>query len=142
MPTTMSPEMSRAGYASLIRHRVQGSPGPGVFAVEFRIDGRNFAAGTDDLRAAIAGRTCTPIYRLIRCFGERFEGAAGTVERSVSGRALNLTLGEAGRFTVSCASLAAVIDGRARYAFIAALPGYGGRSDVLSSQPRQAVLGV
>lgn len=141
MPKT-SLEMPRAGYASLIRVRVQDGAGARFFAVEFRIDGRVYAASAADLRAAIAGRRGAPLYRLVRRWGEQFTDAAGSADRSASGRALNLSVGEAGWFTVSCASLTAVLDNSASYASIAAIPEFGRGKGFFSAGPGQAVLGV
>lgn len=93
--------------------------------IEVLIHGTKFGVRLPDLYQAMAG-ICTGRIEPIRNSSKPYLcGTAGMVFSSSSGRALNITLNNGDRFTISVQSLRKVIAQSIRYAPLYVIPGRG-----------------
>lgn len=114
--------MERAGYLQQTRSRAYDSEGVVHDIVELHILGNRYAMRRSDLVKAISGRIYVQVEELTRNWGEYLVLARGLAQVSASGRALNIDLFGIGRFTLSLATLRAVLYGKEKSVAIVRVP--------------------
>jgi hypothetical protein len=114
--------MEKAGYLQRTRSGALDSEGAVHDIVELHIFGNRYAIRKSDLAKAISGRMYVQVEELTRNWNEYLGLTRGLAHISVSGKALNIDLFEAGNFTLSLAMLRAVMYGRERSVPIVKIP--------------------
>ena len=117
--------MEKAGY--LQRTRCQAIDSDGVIneVLELHICGTRYAVRRADLIRAVSGRVTIQVDELTKNWEYYLGVTAGLAQVSASGKALNIDLFGTGSFTVSLASLRAVLYGKERLAAIVRIPESG-----------------
>jgi hypothetical protein len=114
--------MKKSGYIQKTGCTAYDSDGKLHDFIELHIKGQRYAVRLSDLAGAITGRTHVQIESLTHNWNYYLGAVAGLAQVSLSGRALNIDLFDAGDFTVSLASLRAVLYGRSRVAIVVKIP--------------------
>jgi hypothetical protein len=115
--------MQKAGYIQRTGCRAIDRDGSLHEVVELHIMGARYAIRLDDLVKGIAGRqVAVQVDALVREWDYYLGATCGLGHVSVSGKALNIELFEAGNFTISLIALRSVIFGRERTASVARIP--------------------
>ena len=117
--------MERAGYLQKIRTPALDSDGFGHDVIGVHILGSRFAIRVKPLSGALAGNVTIQVEELSHNYGYYLGPTCGLGQVSASGKALNISLFHHGSFTVSLASLRAVLYGRDRNATIVRIPETG-----------------
>jgi len=127
--------MKKSGYFQKTGCTAYDSDGKLHSFIELHIQGQRYAVRLPDLTHAMTGRTHVQVESLTHNWNYYLGAVVGLAQVSVSGKALNIDLFDAGDFTVSLASLRAVLYGRSRVAFVVKIPEtpYRGRSEKFSS---------
>jgi len=114
--------MVKAGYLQQTRSRAFDSEGVMHDVVELHILGNRYAIRRSDLVKAVSGRIYVQVEELSRNWNEYLGLTRGLAHVSVSGKALNIELFEAGSFTLSLSTLRAVLYGKERSVAIVKIP--------------------
>ena len=114
--------MEKAGYLQRTRCQALDSDGVMNEVLELHICGTRYALRRADLIRAISGRVMVQVEDLTRNWDYYLGATRGLAQVSASGKALNIDLFGTGSFTVSLASLRAVLYGKERLAAIVRIP--------------------
>ena len=114
--------MEKAGYLQQTRYRAQDSEGTAHEVVELHILGNRYAIRRADLIKAVSGHVFVQVEELSHNWNYYLGQTRGLAHVSASGRALNIELFEAGNFTLSLATLRAVVYGKERSVVIVKIP--------------------
>ena len=114
--------MEKAGYLQRTRCQALDSDGVSNEVLELHICGVRYAVRRADLIRAVSGRVMVQVEELTRNWEYYLGATAGLAQVSASGKALNIDLFGSGSFTVSLASLRAVLYGKERMAAIVRIP--------------------
>ncbi len=114
--------MEKAGYLQQTRAGALDSEGVPHEIIEVHILGNRLAIRRQDLARGVTGRMYVQVEELTRDWNEYLGTTRGLAHVSVSGKALNIDLFDAGNFTVSLAALRAVMYGKERCAAIVRIP--------------------
>jgi hypothetical protein len=114
--------MEKAGYLQQTRCRAFDGDGREHEVVELHVLGNRYAIRKTELLRAVSGRSYIQIEELTRNWNYYLGLTRGLAHVSASGKALNIDLFEAGTFTLSLATLRAVIYGKERMAVIVKIP--------------------
>jgi hypothetical protein len=135
--------MEKAGYLQRTGYRAVDSEGLLHEVVDLHICGERFAIRRTDLVRAASGGIAVQVEELTHHYTYYLGITRGLAQVSQSGKALNIDLFNAGSFTISLASLRAIIFGKERTAPIARIPeqsGYRFRRVVEGQQTIGAVV--
>lgn len=114
--------MKKAGYIQRTGCRALDSDGVMHEVTEVHIQGLRYAIRLAGLAGAIAGRVFVQVEEIAHNWNYYLGTTCGLAQVSVSGKALNIDIFNAGSYTVSLKSLSNVIYGKERYAFIMEIP--------------------
>jgi hypothetical protein len=114
--------MEKAGYLQRTGCRAFSSDGELHEVVELFILGNRYAIRRTDLARAVSGRVYIQVEELNHNWNYYLGITTGLAQVSMSGKALNIDLFEAGSFTVSLTSLRSVLYGKERNAMIVRIP--------------------
>jgi len=114
--------MEKAGYLQRTRCQAIDSDGVSNEVLELHICGSRYAVRRADLVRAVSGRVMIQVEELTKNWEYYLGATAGLAQVSASGKALNIDLFSAGSFTISLASLRAVLYGKERVAGIVRIP--------------------
>lgn len=115
--------MRRAGFLQMNRKIALDDHGIPWKVVELRIGGSRFGIRMRELTEALTnGNRFARVEVLGQHWQQILGGTAGIARRSLSGKALNVELMTGEKFTLSLDSVSAVLSGRSRFAYIAAIP--------------------
>jgi len=114
--------MEKAGYVQRTNTRAFDSEGMMHDVIDFFILGTRYAIRRQDLAKAVSGRVFVQVEELTHNWNYYLGQTSGLAQVSVSGKALNIELFGAGNFTLSLASLRAVMYGKERIARIGKIP--------------------
>lgn len=114
--------MEKAGYLQRTRSRAIDSDGVSHEIVELHILGNRCAIRRADLIKAVSGRVHIQVEELTRDWNEYLGITKGLAHISTSGKALNIDLFGSGSFTLSLATLRAVLYGKERSVVIVRIP--------------------
>jgi len=114
--------MQKAGYIQRTGCSALDCDGHVHEVIELHILGTRYAIRLADLVRGISGRVCIQVEAINREWNNYLGATCGIAQVSVSGKALNIELFEAGNFTVSLATLRAVIYKKQRLAVIVKIP--------------------
>ncbi|MDI9632922.1 MAG: hypothetical protein QFX32_02565 [Methanolinea sp.] len=131
----MTNTMRRAGYLCRNGYRVLDGEGVPREVALLYIHGARLCIPVDDLSAILEQGATVTVWKVKQNWMEYLGGEAGKAAPSRSGKALNITLGNGDRFTVSLESLRDVLSSRERVAPVVELPEERG-----IGQPRNHVL--
>lgn len=114
--------MEKAGY--LQRTRCQAIDSDGVLneVLELHILGSRYAVRRADLVRAVSGQGMIQVDELTRNWEYYLGATAGLAQVSASKKALNIDMFGVGSFTLSLASLRAVMYGKERMAVVVRIP--------------------
>lgn len=127
--------MRRAGYLCRNGYRVLDGEGVPREVVLLYIHGARLCIPVDDLSAILEQGVTGSVWKVKQNWMEYLGGEAGKAAPSRSGKALNITLANGDRFTVSLESLQDVLSFREKGAPVMELPEERG-----AGQPRDHVL--
>ena len=131
--------MEKAGYLQKTRVQALDSDGTAHDIIEVHILGERFAIRTKSLAPAIAGNVYLQLESLTHNYSYYLGTTCGLAQVSASGKALNINLFQLGAFTVSLASLRAVMYGRERNAVVVKIPETGAAKMRRISQDQQQI---
>ena len=114
--------MQKAGYVQRTGCRAIDSDGNVHEVVDLHIMGSRYAIRLADLVKGISGHVFVQVEALTHEWNYYLGATCGLAQVSVSGKALNIELFDAGTFTVSLAALRSVIYGKERRAVIVKIP--------------------
>lgn len=114
--------MEKAGYLQRTGCSAIDSNGDMNEVLELHILGTRYAIRRSDLIRAVSGRVVVQVEDLTRNWNYYLGTTRGLAQVSASGKALNVDLFGSGSFTLSLASLKAVLYGRERLARIVKIP--------------------
>jgi hypothetical protein len=114
--------MKKSGYFQKTGCTAYDSDGKLHAFIELHIHGQRYAVRVPDLARAMTGRTHVQVESLTHNWNYYLGAVVGLAQVSVSGKALNVDLFDTGDFTVSLASLRAVLYGRSRLAIVVKIP--------------------
>ena len=114
--------MQKAGYIQRTGCSAIDCDGIVHEVIELHILGNRYAIRLAELVRGISGRVCIQVEVINREWTNYLGATCGLAQVSVSGKALNIELFEAGNFTVSLATLRAVIYKKQRLAAIVKIP--------------------
>jgi len=114
--------MEKAGYLQRTGCSAIDSNGDMNEVIELHILGTRYAIRRSDLIRAVSGRVVVQVEELTRNWNYYLGTTRGLAQVSASGKALNVDLFGAGSFTLSLASLKAVLYGRERLVRIVKIP--------------------
>ncbi|MFA4875953.1 MAG: hypothetical protein WC586_00940 [Methanoregula sp.] len=114
--------MEKAGYLQRTGYSALDSEGNMHEVIELHILGTRYAIRRSDLIRAVSGRVVVQVEELTRNWNYYLGMTRGLARVSASGKALNVELFETGSFTLSLASLRAVIYGKERLAAVVKIP--------------------
>ena len=114
--------MEKAGYLQRTGCSAIDSNGDMNEVIELHILGTRYAIRRSDLIRAVSGRVVVQVEELTRNWNYYLGTTRGLAQVSASGKALNVDLFGSGSFTLSLASLKAVLYGRERLARIVKIP--------------------
>ncbi|MDO9325345.1 MAG: hypothetical protein Q7T80_10360 [Methanoregula sp.] len=127
--------MEKAGYLQRTGYSAFDNEGNVHAVIEFHILGTRYAIRRSDLSKAVSGHVFVQLEELTHQWQYYLGAVRGLAQVSVSGKALNIELFEAGNFTVSLNSLRGVMYGKERLATIVKIPSQS------SSSTRRGVYG-
>ena len=114
--------MEKAGYLQRTGYSAFDSEGNVHAVIELHILGTRYAIRRSDLSKAVSGLVFVQLEELTHQWHYYLGAVKGLAQVSVSGKALNIELFEAGHFTVSLNSLRGVMYGKERMATIVKIP--------------------
>ena len=114
--------MEKAGYLQRTGYSAIDNEGNVHAVIEFHILGTRYAIRRSDLSKAVSGHVFVQVEELTHQWQYYLGAVKGQAQVSVSGKALNIELFEAGNFTVSLNSLRGVMYGKERLATIVRIP--------------------
>jgi len=114
--------MEKAGYVQRTGCSAIDCDGKVHEVIELHILGTRYAVRLADLVRGISGHVCIQVERITREWNNYLGATCGLAQVSVSGKALNIDLFDAGSFTVSLATLRSVIYRKQRLAVIVRIP--------------------
>ena len=115
--------MKRAGFLQMNRKIAIDDHGIPWKVAELRIGGSRFGIRIRELTEALSdGNRFARVEILGQHWQQILGGTTGIARRSLSGKALNIDLMTGEKFTLSLDSVGAVLSGRSRFAYIAAIP--------------------
>jgi hypothetical protein len=114
--------MQKAGYIQRTGCRAFDRDGVAHEVIELHIVGTRYALRKNDLAKGISGHVFVQVESLTREWNYYLGATCGLAQVSVSGKALNIELFEAGNFTISLSALKSVMYGKNRQAVIARIP--------------------
>jgi hypothetical protein len=114
--------MEKAGYLQRTGCIAIDCDGKVHEVIELHILGARYAVRLADLVRGISGHVCIQVERITREWNNYLGVTCGLAQISVSGKALNIELFDAGNFTVSLATLHSVIYRKQRLAVIVKIP--------------------
>ncbi|WP_321506473.1 hypothetical protein [uncultured Methanoregula sp.] len=114
--------MEKAGYLQRTGYSAIDSDGNMHEVIELHILGTRYAIRRSDLIRAVSGRVVVQVEELTRNWNYYLGITRGLAQVSASGKALNVELFGAGNFTLSLASLRAVMYGKERLAPVVKIP--------------------
>jgi hypothetical protein len=129
--------MEKAGYLQRTGYSAFDCEGNAHAVIELHILGIRYAIRRSDLSKAVSGHVFVQLEELTHQWQYYLGAVKGLAQVSVSGKALNIELFEAGNFTVSLNSLRGVMYGKERLATIVKIPvqpASGVRRDVYGQQ--------
>jgi hypothetical protein len=129
--------MEKAGYLQRTGYSAFDREGNAHAVIELHILGTRYAIRRSDLSKAVSGHVCVQLEELTHQWQYYLGAVKGLAQVSVSGKALNIELFEAGNFTVSLNSLRGVMYGKERQAIIVKIPALSAssvRRDVYGQQ--------
>jgi len=114
--------MEKAGYLQRTGYSAFDSEGNVHAVIELHIFGTRYAIRRSDLSKAVSGHVFVQLEELTHQWQYYLGAVKGMAQVSVSGKALNIELFDAGNFTVSLNSLRGVMYGKERQATIVKIP--------------------
>jgi len=114
--------LQKAGYIQRTGCSALDCDGRVHEVIELHILGIRYAIRLADMVKGISGHVCMQVEAVNREWNNYLGTTCGIAQVSVSGKALNIELFESGNFTVSLATLRAVIYKKQRRAVIAKIP--------------------
>jgi hypothetical protein len=135
--------MEKAGYLTRTGYGAFDSDGNVHAVIELHILGTRYAIRRSDLSMAVSGHVFVQLEELTHQWQYYLGAVKGLAQVSVSGKALNIELFEAGNFTVSLNSLRGVMYGKERQAIIVKIPAQSSssvRRDVYGQQHLSATV--
>jgi hypothetical protein len=114
--------MEKAGYLQRTGYSAFDSEGNVHAVIELHILGSRYAIRRSDLAKAVSGHVFVQLEELTHQWQYYLGAVKGLAQVSVSGKALNIELFEAGNFTISLNSLRGVMYGKERLATIVKIP--------------------
>ena len=114
--------MEKAGYLQRTGYSAFDSEGNVHAVIELHILGSRYAIRRSDLAKAVSGHVFVQLEELTHQWQYYLGAVKGLAQVSVSGKALNIELFEAGNFTISLNSLRGVMYGKERMATIVKIP--------------------
>jgi hypothetical protein len=114
--------LQKAGYIQRTGCSALDCDGHVHEVIELHILGIRYAIRLADMVKGISGHVCMQVEAVNREWNNYLGTTCGIAQVSVSGKALNIELFESGNFTVSLATLRAVIYKKQRRAVIAKIP--------------------
>jgi hypothetical protein len=114
--------MEKAGYLQRTGYSAFDSEGNVHAVIELHILGTRYAIRRSDLSKAVSGHVFVQLEEITHQWQYYLGAVKGLAQVSVSGKALNIELFEAGNFTVSLNSLRGVMYGKERLATIVKIP--------------------
>ena len=114
--------MEKSGYLQRTGYSAFDNEGNVHAVIEFHILGTRYAIRRSDLSKAVSGHVFVQLEELTHQWQYYLGAVKGLAQVSVSGKALNIELFEAGNFTVSLNSLRGVMYGKDRLATIVRIP--------------------
>ncbi len=114
--------MEKAGYLQRTGYSAIDNEGNVHAVIELHILGDRYAIRRSDLSKAVSGHVFVQLEELTHQWQYYLGAVKGLAQVSVSGKALNIELFEAGNFTVSLNSLRGVMYGKDRLATIVRIP--------------------
>ncbi len=119
--------MKRAGFLQMNRRFAIDDQGVPWRVVELHFEGSRFAIRIKELYGAISDSNR---FARVEVLGQHWqqilEGTIGMARKSASGRALNIETMNGGKFTIPLDALSAVLSGRIKFVYIAAIPATAG----------------
>jgi hypothetical protein len=131
--------MQKAGYLERNGRSALDDEGIPCEIVEIRIHGARYGIRVGELRRALNGGVSVRMERLRQNWKPYLGGIAGLIERSRSGRALNIEMIGGARFTLSLDSVCSVLSRKERFASVFEIPVLGGRARRISTGQQQIV---
>ncbi|MEN6443344.1 MAG: hypothetical protein ABFC71_06310 [Methanoregula sp.] len=114
--------MQKAGYIQRTGCRAFDSDGVAHEVIELYLVGTRYALRKNDLAQGISGHVFVQVESLTREWNYYLGATCGIAQVSVSGKALNIELFEAGNFTISLAALKNVMYGKERKGVVVRIP--------------------
>ena len=115
--------MENVGYIVMDRSRVLDGEGNEEEVLSLHIRGMRFGIRTSEMEDLLGSGAAARVERLRRNWRYYLDGVDGVAEVSRSGKAVNIELHAAGRYTISLRALRSVFSGESRYAMVAEVPG-------------------
>jgi hypothetical protein len=131
--------MEKAGYLQRTGYSAIDNEGNVHAVIEVHILGTRYAIRCSDLSKAVSGHVFVQLEELTHQWQYYLGAVKGLAQVSVSGKALNIELFEAGNFTVSLNSLRGVMYGKERLATIVRIPSPASISARRSSYGQQQI---
>ena len=119
--------MDNVGYILMDRSRVLTAEGNEEEVLSLNIRGTRFGVRTSDMQDLLGTGSQARVERLRRNWRYYLDGVEGVAELSRSGKAVNIELFAAERYTISIRALRSVLSGESRFAMVAGVPGERGR---------------
>jgi hypothetical protein len=114
--------MEKAGYLQRTGYSAFDSEGNAHAVIELHILGTRYAIRRSDLSKAVSGHVFVQLEELSHQWHYYLGAVKGLAQVSISGKALNIEVFDAGNFTVSLTSLRGVMYGKERLATIVKIP--------------------
>jgi hypothetical protein len=115
--------MENVGYILMDRLRVLDGEGNEEEVLSLNIRGMRFGIRTSEMGDLLGDGDPARVERLRRNWRYYLDGVEGVAEVSRSGKAVNIELFAAERYTISLRALRSVLSGESRYAMVAEVPG-------------------
>jgi len=115
--------MENVGYILMDRLRVLDGEGNEEEVLSLNIRGMRFGVRTSEMKDLLGDGDPARVERLRRNWRYYLDGVEGVAEVSRSGKAVNIELFAAERYTISLRALRSVLSGESRYAMVAEVPG-------------------
>ncbi|HMA05296.1 MAG TPA: hypothetical protein VKO45_05150 [Methanomicrobiales archaeon] len=115
--------MDNVGYILMDRSRVLDGEGNEEEVLTLHIRGMRFGVRNSDMQDLLATGAQARVERLRKNWRFYLDGVEGLCGLSRSGKAVNVELFGAERYTISLRALRSVLSGGSRFAMVAAVPG-------------------
>src|SRR5512136_109884 len=115
--------MDNVGYILMDRSRVLDGEGNEEEVLTLHIRGMRFGVRNSDMQDLLANGAQARVERLRKNWRFYLDGVEGLCGLSRSGKAVNVELFGAERYTISLRALRSVLSGGSRFAMVAAVPG-------------------